>query len=136
MEVMGNAVESYCHQPGERVVAAGRAGEHELALMAEEVTWSLAVCKLLLRGACATHTHGLGRRGSGAHPGLSESLGTRSRAFPLQAQAWDMVPLGIVSSVVSVCQERDKRKVEKWGTSLLLVLRTQGTWCPQGGKVL
>lgn len=77
-----------------------------------------------------------GRHGSGTHPGPSERLGTQSGASPLQAQAWDVVPLGIVSSVVALCQERDKRKVEKWGTSLFLVLRAQGTWCPQDGKVL
>lgn len=41
-----NPVENYCHQPGERVVAAGGAGKCELDLVAGEVLWSLALCKL------------------------------------------------------------------------------------------
>ena len=73
-----------------------------------------------------------GRCGSGAHPGPSEWLETHSRVFLLQA--WEVVLLGIMSSLVSVFQERDKSRER--GTSLLFVLRTQGTWYPQGGKAL
>lgn len=54
--------------------------------------------------------------------------------FLLQAQAWEAVPSGIMSSLVSLFQERDKEKLEKGGTSLLSVLKTQGAWYPQGGK--
>ena len=108
-----------------------------LALLAGEVLWSLVVCKLCTAwGVCYLHPRPRAGRGSAAHPGPSEWLGSQRRPFPLQAQAWDVVPLGIMPSVGSLCQARDKRKVKKWGTSLLLALQTQGTWCRQGGEAL
>ena len=77
-----------------------------------------------------------GRRDSGAHPSPSEWLRTNSRVFLLQAQAWEAVLLGSCHHWYLCSKKETKEKLEKGGTSLLSVLKTQGAWYPQGGKAL
>ena len=106
-------VKHCCHQPGERVVAAGRAGKCEWARMAGEVLWSLALCK---RGA----TRGVGY----THPW--PKAGATVVLIQVQASGWEPTAgfsfcrprLGRPSfwdhvSLVSLFQERDKRKTRE-----------------------
>lgn len=129
-------VEHCCHQPGERVVAAGRAGKCEWARMAGEVLWSLALCKLgAARGV--GYTHPWPKAGATLVLIQVQASGwEQQQGFPSAGPGLGGHPSGIMYHWYLCSKKETKEKLEKGGTSLLSVLKTQGTWYPQGGKVL
>ena len=125
-----------CHQPGERVVAAGRAGKCEWARMAGEVLWSLALCNLVLHGAWATHTLGQRQVRQWCSSKSKRVAGNQQQGFPFAGPGLGGRPSGIMYHWYLCSKKETKEKLEKGGTGLLSVLKTQGTWYPHGGKAL
>lgn len=106
-------VEHCCHQPGDRAVAAGWAGRCEWARMVGEVLWSLAPCKL---GAAwgVGYTHPWPKAGARVVPIQVQASGWEPTAgFPFAGPGLGGRPSGIMSSLVSLFQERDKRKTRE-----------------------
>lgn len=123
-------VESRWRWPGKEVVAADRRKAGIGILSRGGPDGARHSVTFGLQGAWATWTLGQGPAWAGCARRSQCVAGDPERGFPLQAQAWDVVPLSVTSSLVCECQGRDKDRQRREGPAFL-VLRTRGTWYPQ-----
>lgn len=120
----GSPVENYGHGPGERVVTAGRAKKAGIGTHSG--------------GRCVRHTLGQGQVCHGQWCPIQVQLSGWEPTAELSfcRPRLGMQPSGhhIVSGIF--VPRKTKMKGRKMGDQPPLVLGTQGTWCPQGGKAL